>query len=484
MFSSSAAERAGKGGAHARQGLSIALRMTLWYALVSFALILGAAGLLYWTVVRGLYDEDLRDLADNLNNARLLLRSAPTDWALQPLELRPSWAPAQQPQIYLRVLNAAGRTLTETPGMAHELPPPSAADLGMVSASSGERHEALSQSGKPFLTLIVRVPGEGARAAPQFIQVAMDREHDASLLAQYREWLWLVFGASMLLCSVAGYLIARGGMRPIENISRTAAQIRSSTLHERIDPRGLPAELGVLAETFNDMLDRLEESFRHVSQFSDDVAHELRTPINNLCGEIEVALGRARSGEDYREVLGSCLEECLRISRLIQTLLFLARSDTTTERLQREVIDLGQELSKVEAFYGIAAADAGVTLRVASSEGLHGRVNRVLLQQALGNLVSNAIAHTSAGGAITVNASAGASELTLSVNDTGCGIAPQHLERVFERFYRVEQARTRSAQNVGLGLAVVKSIASRHGGRVEIASEVARGTQVRLVLPQ
>ncbi len=467
-----------------RRTLSIALRMTLWYALSSFALIAVATGALYAVLVNTMYQEDLRDLADNLNNARLLLRSAaPGQFGPEPPR-RPSWAPAHQPEIYLRVLDGRAQTLTETPGMAHELPSPSSAELARVSSPDGEERDARSRSGKPFMTLIVRVPGQRESDPPQFMQVAMDRENAEHLLARYRERLWLVLGTSLALCAFTGYLIARSGMRPLQDISRTAARIRSTTLDERIQVQGLPAELAELAETFNGMLDRLEQSFLHVAHFSDDVAHELRTPINNLRGEIEVALSKARSGQEYREVLGSCLEECSRISRLIQTLLFLARSDNTADTLQRERIDVGHELTKVEEFYGAAAIDAGVALRVCGDAGECAEVNRTLFQQAVGNLVSNAIAHTPPGGTITLSARADPSRLTVSVSDTGCGIPREHLPRVFERFYRIDQARASSGQNVGLGLAVVKSIAARHGGHVDIDSEVGRGTEVRVVLPR
>jgi len=463
--------------------LSIALRMALWYALSAFTLIAVATGALYSVLTTTMYQEDLRDLADNLNNARLLVRSsAPGQFASSP-QPRPSWAPPHQPEIYLRVLDSSGRTLTETPGMAGELVPPSSADLARISSSDGDQRDVLSRSGKPFMTLMVRVAGQSERDPPQFMQVALDREHAEYLLARYRERLWLVLGTSLVLCALAGYLIARSGMRPIQQISRTAAHIRSTTLNERIQAHGLPAELAGLAETFNSMLDRLEQSFLHISHFSDDVAHELRTPINNLHGEIEVALSKARSGDEYREILGSCLEECTRISRLIQTLLFLARSDTTADTLERELIDVGRELKKVEEFYEAAANDAGVVLRVRGDAGEGAEVNRTLLQQAVGNLVSNAIAHTPPGGTITVSARAHQNQLTVSVSDTGCGIPPEHLPRVFDRFYRIDQARASSGQNVGLGLAVVKSIATRHGGHVDIESEVGRGTEVRVILP-
>lgn len=464
--------------------LSIVSRMTLWYALSSFVLIATATGLLYWMLVDTMYREDIRDLADNLNNARLLLQSSPTIRLPTSNEQRPSWAPRHQPEIYLRVLDSDARTLTETPGMAEELPPPAKTELAALGTPDGEKRDIVSQSGKPFLSLVVRVAGQSANEPPRFMQVAMDREHDEYLLARYRHLFWLVLGVSLGLSSLVGYLIARSGMRPIADIGHAAASIRVTTLHERMETESLPAELGELAETFNGMLDRLEQSFRYVTQFSDDVAHELRTPINNLRGEIEVALSKSRSGEEYRGVLESCLEECARISRLIRTLLFLARSDTTAEALQREKIDVGQELRKVETFYEAAAAEVGIDLNVSAANGVYAELDRTLFQQAIGNLISNAIAHTPAGGQVRLAANADRNRLTVSVSDTGCGIASEHLPRIFERFYRVDRARAGSAQNVGLGLAVVKSIVTRHGGQIELDSELGRGTKVSLVLPR
>jgi two-component system, OmpR family, heavy metal sensor histidine kinase CusS len=479
MFSNSERDVVAKATQRRHRTPSIVLRMTLWYALSGFVLVGVAIGPLYWVLVDALYREDFRDLADNLNNARLLLQSSPT--APPAKEQRPSWAPAQQPQIYLRVLDGSGQTLTETPGMANELPPPTQTDLAAIDGSDSETRDIASPSGKPFSSLIVRVPAQKVQQ-PQYMQVAMDREHDDYLLARYRRLFWMVLGVSLGLSSLVGYLIARSGMRPIENIGHTAARIRPTTLHERIRTKGLPAELRELGDTFNGMLDRLEQSFRYVSQFSDDVAHELRTPINNLRGEIEVALSKSRTGEEYRGVLESCLEECARLSRLIRTLLFLARSDTSGEALQREKVDVSQELRKVETYYEAAAAEAGIDLNVSTVEGTYAELDRTLFQQAIGNLVSNAIAHTSAGGRVSLCATGDRNRLTVSVSDTGCGIAPEHLPHVFERFYRVDRSRAGSAQNVGLGLAVVKSIVTRHGGSVEIQSEVGRGTEVRFVL--
>lgn len=462
--------------------LSIAWRMTIWYALSTFGLIVVASGLLYWGLASSIYHEDLRDLADNLNNARLLLPTAAGMVRALP-DKRPTWAPPHQPEIYLRLLDGNGRTLVETPGLAPQLPPPTKVDLAAAVMNGGRRLDIASPSGKPFLSLIQPVMQQGS-ASPQFLQVAMDREHDEYLLARYRDRLWLVLGVSLVMCALAGYVIARSGMRPIESIARTAARIRSTTLHERIEAQRLPAELAELASTFNSMLDRIEKSFRHISQFSDDAAHELRTPINNLGGEIEVALSQKRSNEEYREVLASCLDECRRVSRLIQTLLLLARSETAVDALRCERVEVDELMANLGAFYQPAAAEAGIDLQVLGEPGVSAELDRTLFQQAVGNLVSNALAHTPRGGIVSLAAKSAGERLTVVVSDTGCGTAPEHLPRVFERFYRADRARTGSAFNVGLGLAVVKSIAARHGGEVEIESEAGRGTEVRMVLPR
>lgn len=460
--------------------LAIAAKMTIWYALLAFALILGATGFLYWVLIENLEQEDARILADSLSNARLLLRtSSPANFSQ--MNARTTGG-SQRSLVYFRVVDTSGRVLLETPGLSSEMPAPTASDLAALPSTNAVTRTVVTHSGRPFQVLTGR--DADAKEGALFIQVAIDRDNEKHVLAQYREKMWLALGLSLFLCSLVGYGIARGGMRPIRNISEISERIGSSTLHERIVTSGLPAELLRLAETFNNMLDRLQDSFARVSQFSDDVAHELRTPINNLRGEIEVALIKARSNEDYYNVLGSCLEECARISRIIESLLFLARTENSSEPLKRDTVNVGRELTAVRDFFEAAAAEAGVDLRVSAEPGLSGRVDRTLFQQAIGNLVSNAISHTPCGGSVVVSARAGPSELYIHIVDTGCGIPSEHLPHIFDRFYRVDRARSGVRKNVGLGLAVVTGIIARHGGRIGIDSEVGRGTNVTLVLPR
>jgi len=281
-----------------------------------------------------------------------------------------------------------------------------------------------------------------------------------------------------------GYQVARHGIRPVAEMATTARHISSTNLRERILPEGYPSELASLAGTFNAMLDRLEESFERISQFSADIAHDLRTPVNNIRGESEVALARARTVDEYREVLNSCLEEAVRLSDLIGDLLFLARAESPLTHLRRERIDVGELVRGVQEYYEASAADAGVYFSTGLPyEPVIADLDRTLLQRAVSNLVSNALAHTPSGGSVVLGTNREHSSVRIEVSDTGSGIPPEALPRVFDRFYRVDTSRSQASGGTGLGLAIVQSIAVLHGGRVEISSKLGQGTRVTLLMP-
>jgi two-component system heavy metal sensor histidine kinase CusS len=202
----------------------------------------------------------------------------------------------------------------------------------------------------------------------------------------------------LLLSAIAGYAIASRGIQPVREIAATVRRIRSSTLDQRVETADLPSELTLLASTFNETLDSLENAIARLARFSSDIAHELRTPLNNMRGEVEVALGKTRSPAEYREVLESSLEECLRLSRIIDSLLFLARSENPETQIRREQLDVASELRAVREFYEAAASEAHVSLDVAAPSGLSAPLDRTLFQRAIGNLVENALAHTNSGG--------------------------------------------------------------------------------------
>jgi len=321
------------------------------------------------------------------------------------------------------------------------------------------------------------------------IQIAIDVSQKDQLLARYRFWFWVVLLATLAILPLVGYQIARRGIRPVEEMATTARHISSTNLRERILPEGYPFELASLASTFNQMLDGLEESFERISRFSADIAHDLRTPVNNIRGEAEVALARVRGADEYRDVIESCLEEAVRLSDLIGDLLFLARAESPLTHLRRERVDVGDLLNGVREYYEASAADSGVSLTTSvAADPVVAELDRTLLQRAVGNLVSNALAHTPRGGAVVLGthldfSTPGGSGIRIEVCDTGVGIPAQALPRVFDRFFRVDSSRSQASGGTGLGLAIVQSIALLHSGKVEIVSQVGQGTRVTMHMP-
>lgn len=450
---------------------SLAARLTVWYTLSAFAVVLAAAGLLYWALVDNLEQEDAEVLDDQVGVLRVLLREYPGDLRVLKQEVEVETAAPRNPRLFLRILAEDGRILTETPGMGRELPP------GAFPASAdGRAAERRGASGKPFEIV-------AARAEGHVIQVALDATRERQLLADFRWRMLPVLAGALVLSALVGHRIARRGIRPVEEITQTARRIRSSTLNERIAADLLPSELASLAETMNGMLARLEEAFARLSRFSADIAHELRTPLNTLRGEAEVALGRTRTPEEYREALGSCLEEGARLSRLVDSLLFLARAEHPDREIRREPVGLAEELESLRGFYEAAAAEKGVTISAAAPGDLVVPLDRTLFQRAAGNLIENALAHTPPGGSIVLRGSRDGGRVLVEVSDTGSGIGPEHLPHVFDRLYRADRSRTAATGGAGLGLAIVKSIAELHGGTASISSEPGKGTRVTLLLP-
>jgi two-component system heavy metal sensor histidine kinase CusS len=251
---------------------------------------------------------------------------------------------------------------------------------------------------------------------------------------------------------------------------------------ERLATAGLPAEVRVLAETFNAMLDRLEDAFARLTRFSADIAHELRTPVNAIRAEVEVALGRPRTADQYMESLALCLEGCGKLARLIDSLLFLARAEDPKTVLSTGPVDVGRELAAVRELFEPAAAEAGVRLAVETELGLVVPADRILLHRAIGNLVTNALTHTPSGGTVTLRACNADRAVRVEVADTGEGVAAEHLPYLFDRFYRADPARS-GRGGVGLGLAIVKGVMELHSGVAAVDSRPGVGTTVALTFP-
>ena len=460
-----------------RPSWPLALRLTAWYAGAASVLVVAVVGALYWVLARSLDRQNDNQIADQVRVLRDILAERPGDLAAVRQEAAEEFQSRQHTRVYVRLLDAAGAVLVETPGMAGlllpaDFPPP---------ADFGPGEDRRSAGGTPLRVMAVRVADGPTGYA---VQAAMDRSTEAALLAEYRRSLWLVTAAGGAASAAVGFQIARRGLRPVRLVTDTARRIDPANLGERIAADGLPADLLALADTFNRMLDRLERSFARLGQFSADIAHELRTPVNNLRGEIEVALGQPRTPDQYRELLASSLEECGRLARTIDGLMFLARAENPRTQVARDAVDVAAELAAVCDYYGATAGESGVRLTAAVDGPVPAHLNRTLLQRAVCNLVENALAHTPPGGGVTLTAAATGAVVAVAVADTGTGIPAAHVPHVFDRFYRADQSRASGDRHVGLGLPIVKSITDLHGGGVEVESEEGRGTRVTMTFPQ
>jgi two-component system, OmpR family, heavy metal sensor histidine kinase CusS len=418
-------------------------------------------------------------LADKLHVLRTMLRDRPDDDDGLREEVELESAARRYQQFYIRLLDERGVPIMETPGMAEQL------DLAELASLTRNRPESpLAMAGIRGQALRITSAAASVGTIPPrtyTIEIAIDNSQEEQLLARYRLWAWAILLITSVLFPLVGYRIARQGIRPVEQIAATARSITSSNLRERIEAEGYPSELASLAGTFNEMLDRLEESFERISKFSADIAHDLRTPVNNIRGEAEVALARARTVDEYRDVLESSLEEAVRLSELIGDLLFIARAESPLTELRLERVNVGELLTTVRDYYEVTAADAGLSLTVVeNTQPATAEVDRSLMLRAVSNLVSNAIAHTPSGGKVTLGVSAIGPEVCIEVTDTGKGIPEEALPKVFDRFFRVDPSRSQSSGGTGLGLAIVQSIMTLHSGSAEIASRLGRGTSVTL----
>lgn len=289
--------------------------------------------------------------------------------------------------------------------------------------------------------------------------------------------------AVLALGGLGGWVLARRALGPLAEMAERARRITAEQLHERLPAGATSLELDHLRDAFNDTLSRLESSFEQLRRFTADASHELRTPLTALRSVGEVGLRGARSVEEYREVVGSMLEEVDRLSRLADELLTLARAESGQAELHREPVDLGALAREVADDLSVLAEERRQSLEVDAAAGVVVHADRLWLRQALRNLVDNAIKYTPEGGCIEVGLRVEGASISLAVHDNGPGIAPEHHERVFERFYRVDRGRSRALGGTGLGLALAKWAAEAHAGRIELHSEVGRGSVFRLVLP-
>lgn len=462
---------------------SIAFRLTALYALITMVVLAVCGATLYGFLTHSFESEDGEFLAAKVQELRTAFADDGHRAAALAAQIGTDAGNSRFRKYYVRLLNGDGTVIGETPGMGKRLPSGIFPGVQSRAAFAESPHWEEIRSGGAWLVAATVLGRDAASGKTVAVELAADVSRDEGVLADYRNTLLIVLLLGTLLAAVLGAWAARRGLSPLRAIAQAIEKVNAEQMGYRIDEPGRwPRELAGLARAFDAMLERLDRAFQALRRFSADVAHELRTPLNNLRGEGEVALAKPREGAEYRRVIESMLEEQARLGRIVESLLFLARAEQRREPLSRKNLDLHPVAEAMVEYYRPLAEEKGLALDCKGEARAYADPD--LLQRAIGNLLSNAIRHTPAGGTVGVRIENGGMEgVEISVADTGCGIAEEHLPRLFDRFYRVDAARSEGPHGSGLGLSLVQSIMHLHGGSVRVESIVGGGTTVTLLLP-
>jgi two-component system heavy metal sensor histidine kinase CusS len=297
------------------------------------------------------------------------------------------------------------------------------------------------------------------------VLLILDVTNHVHFFETLQRWFWIGLVISALVSAALGWVVARSGLRPLRQVTKVATSMSARSLKERIPLEPVPLELQQLVTSFNAMLARLDDAFVRLSNFSADIAHELRTPLSNLMTHTEVVLTQKRNLEAYEDNLYSNLDDLKRMSRMIDDMLFLAKSDNGLIIPQQTSIEFSEVVAKLFEYYHLLADEQGIQLAVTGTGHVLG--DKLMLDRAISNLLSNALRYTPAGKTILVTIKSGASAVTLTIANPGETIKPEHLDKLFDRFYRVDPARREgSPSNAGLGLAITRSIVESHRGKI------------------
>ncbi|MBV8214031.1 MAG: heavy metal sensor histidine kinase [Verrucomicrobia bacterium] len=442
-------------------------------------LLVVAMSVLYVVVVQHINAADNLFLADTLRAVQADLADKRTINS----ELLADEVPPGTTDYFVRVLDWTSKQLiAEQPEIGDRLPPSMFPEPLSEDRVPTEGLEYKTPNGHWFLLMSASAVLDSNSPKPVLVQVAQDRSDDKKFTKNFGELLAGVLTGGIVCSAAIAFWAAKRALRPLKEMATATERVQASQLHQRLGPGRWPSELTALAAGFDKMLARLEESFDRLSRFSADLAHELRTPIQNLRGEAEVALTRTRTAAEYREVIELSIEEYQRLASMIDSLLFLARSENAETRLNRVKFKIGPEIDKILDFYDAAAREREIGLTREGDGELY--ADSMLFRRVINNLVSNALQHAPTAGQIRVLVVTEPNHLAqIAVQDNGCGIGPEHLPRLFDRFYRVDAARSSSSASSGLGLAIVKSIMELHGGSARVESEVGIGTKVTLTFP-
>ncbi len=462
---------------------TIRLKLTIWYAAVMGVVLISFSIALYMIMSRALYDEVDAKIKAMAEVTASSVESMKGHFDLTQLDnMLEEKLGFRTPGKFIQILDNTGTVGQLSANLqAHPLP---ISIKALKKASTKEiSFETLQVKNSNYPIRMVTYPVVENNEVTNILQIGTSLQTVQDTLQKL--FFTLLFGvpASLTLASFGGWFMARKSLRPVNDITTTARLITAKNLDKKIEVANPNDEVGMLAETINEMISRLNNSFGQMNQFSSDVSHELRTPLTILRGEMEVALRSQRSAEEYREVITSGLEEVERMSLMVEELLLLSKAEHGELRLNISTVLL-HSLLEISFDNAMALARGrGVDITIHGKEEVSVQGDKMRLARVLLNLVDNAVKYTPKGGRVILSLAKKGDEAYISIRDTGIGISKEDQEKIFERFYRVDKSRSREIGGTGLGLAICKRIIEAHGGRISVDSEIGKGSTFTVILP-
>ena len=456
------------------------VKLTLWYVLTFFVSVLVIFGFLYLRLKHQLIKEIDRILHDEGNELSEILSQDPK--GIQILKDFDTGVTARiYYPIYFRVLNPDGSLFYVSKNFKEIAYNPR--DTVMSNVMEGkETLEEVYVPGRRRKFRVVNVPMYREERLNYIIQVATHLRFVTKSLSHFKGNLLAAFPIILVLGSLGGWALARRSLSPIGYIASKAEHITSNSLNERLATRGTDDEMDNLIQTINGMVARLESSFKRISEFTADASHELKTPLCALKGEAEVLLSKKRPAEEYQEGLAHFIERFDHLNRMINDLILLSKFDSSQVELNMASLRLDLLVRDIGNLFKVLAEQKGIDLQMGRVQEVTIMGDKVRLQQLFTNLIDNAIKYTSEGSIrITVEKDEG--NAVVQVVDTGIGIPREEQEKIFKRFYRVDRSRSKESGGVGLGLSIAEWIAKAHQGRIEVNSELNRGSTFTVYLP-
>ncbi|MBD3894225.1 heavy metal sensor histidine kinase [Hydrogenophaga sp.] len=445
---------------------SLTVRLTVLFTLVSVVVLLGLAGLVTWATERHFVDLDRVYLQDKIQMMQHILAQAPQPHALT---ARLDALVQAYPGLFVQI-EQDGQIIYAARGVS--LPAVLATPAAFVTPLDW------SEGARQLRGMSLALQTPTALGQPLWLLVALDTHHHTHFMHELRQHLLVYVLLATGVSGVLGWSAARRGLAPLRIMKERARAVSADRLDQRMPVQAVPVELADLAASLNAMFERLQADFLRLSEFSSDLAHELRTPISNLLTQTQVTLGQPREAQVYRDILASNVEELQRLARMVSDMLFLAKTEHGLELPQREQIALADEVQAVFGFYEALAQEKQLQLRLSGQALVYG--DRLMLRRAIGNLLSNAIRHSPPQAAVVVRLSERDQQSVLVMENTGPALTAEDQLRIFDRFYRVDKARTHpDCEGAGLGLPITRAIMRVHGAE---AAVTCAGSSTRFVL--